>query len=257
MINIFNISKYFNSITALKNVSFEVKNGKIMGLLGENGAGKSTLLRILSTITMPSSGTAKINGFDILKNSKEVRKSIGVLFGTDSGLYDKLTARENLEFFANLNMVEKSKIKKRIEYLAEKFSFEEYIDRQIYTLSKGMKQKIAVARSIIHDPSVMLLDEPDAGLDFMAAKIVFDFIELCKKEGKSIIFSSHSMENIKNYSDKMAVLHKGKIVKTFDVHEYIQKYDYKEMNNLLFNLVCYGSENPNLKSNSKEGENNV
>ncbi len=257
MVNIFNISKRFNNITALKNVSFEVGDGQIMGLLGENGAGKSTLLRILSTILAPTSGTATISGYDILRNSEDVRKNIGILFGSNSGLYDRLTARENLEFFAKLNGMEQKKINERIDYLAEKFSFSEYMNRQIYTFSKGMKQKIAVARSIIHNPSVMILDEPDAGLDFISAKIVFDFIELCKKEGKSIIFSSHSMENIKNYSDKMAVLHKGKIVKIFDVHEYRAKYDYKEMNNLLFNLVCYGEECHGAKDVFKGGGHNV
>ena len=103
----------------------------------------------------------------------------------------------------------------------------------------------------------MLLDEPESGLDFTSAKMVFDFMELCKSEGKSIIFSSHSMENIKNYSDRMAVLHKGKIVKVFDVHEYRGKYDYREMNNLLFNLVCYGEEKHEVKNIFSGGEKHV
>ena len=257
MINILGISKQFGNIEALKNVSFDVKDGEIMGLLGENGAGKSTLLRILSTMIKPSSGTAEVNGYDISKKPEDVRKSVGILFGSDSGLYDRLTARENLEFFATLNGMEQSKINERIDYLSQKFSFKEYIDRQIYTFSKGMKQKIALARSIIHDPSVMLLDEPESGLDFTSAKMVFDFMELCKSEGKSIIFSSHSMENIKNYSDRMAVLHKGKIVKVFDVHEYRGKYDYREMNNLLFNLVCYGEEKHEVKNIFSGGEKHV
>lgn len=257
MISILNIGKKFKETEALKDVSFEVKNGEIMGLLGENGAGKSTLLRILSTMIAPTSGTAKVNGYDILENPTQVRNSIGILFGSDSGLYDRLTARENLEFFARLNNMEPSKIDARVNYLAKKFSFEDYIDRQVYTFSKGMKQKIAVARSIIHDPSVVLFDEPESGLDFMAAKIVFDFMELCKVEGKSIIFSSHSMESIKNYSDRMAVLHKGKLVELFDVHEYREKYTGKEMNNLLFNLVCYGEENHKSENIFLGGEEHV
>ncbi len=257
MINIFGISKNFNDVKALQDVSFDVKNGEIMGLLGENGAGKSTLLRILSTMIKPSSGTAELNGYDILENAENVRKSIGILFGSDCGLYDRLTARENLEFFASLNGMKRNQINDRIDYLAKQFSFEDYIDRQVYTFSKGMKQKIALARSIIHDPAVMLFDEPESGLDFMSAKMVFDFMELCKKEGKSIIFSSHSMENIKNYSDRMVVLHKGKVVKVFDVHEYRKKYDYREMNDLLFNLVCYGEESHGTKNIFLGGEDNV
>ncbi len=254
MINILEISKKFNDVEALKNVSFDVKNGEIMGLLGENGAGKSTLLRILSTMIKPSNGTAEINGYDILKNSEDVRKSIGILFGSDCGLYDRLTARENLEFFASLHEMKSNAINERINYLAKQFCFEDYINRQVHTFSKGMKQKIALARSIIHDPSVMFFDEPESGLDFMSAKMVFDFMELCKNEGKSIIFSSHSMENIKNYSDRMVILHKGSVVKVFDVHEYRAKYNYKEMNNLLFNLVCYGEETHETENIFSGGE---
>ena len=131
----------------------------------------------------------------------------------------------------------------RIDYLINKFSFEEYADKKVITFSKGMKQKIAIARSIVHNPSVMLFDEPDSGLDFKAAKTIFDFMEECKREGKTIIFSSHSMENIKNYSDRIVVLHKGEVRKIFRIDEYRGKYSEKEINNMLFNLVCDGDEN--------------
>lgn len=243
MIKILNISKNFNNVEALKGVSFDVNNGEIVGLLGENGAGKSTLLRIISTMLTPTSGTALVNGYDLLKNPKEVRKNIGILFGSEVGLYERLTARENLEYFAQLNGMSKKDASARINILIDKFSFKDYADKQVGTFSKGMKQKVAIARSIVHDPSIMLFDEPDSGLDFKAAKTVFDFMELCKKEGKSIIFSSHSMENIKNYSDRMAVIHKGEIIKTFDVQEYREKYTDREINDMLFNLVCDGDEN--------------
>ena len=242
MINILNISKNFKAKEVLTDVSFDVKDGEIVGLLGENGAGKSTLLRIISTMLKPTSGTAVINGYDLLENPEEIRKQIGILFGSEVGLYERLTARENLEYFADLNGMSTQDKNARVEELIEKFAFGDYVDKQVGTFSRGMKQKIAVARSIIHNPSVMLFDEPDAGLDFKAAKIVFDFMEMCKAEGKSIIFSSHSMENIKNYSDRMAVLHKGEIVKTFDVNEYRAKYTDKEINNMLFNLVCEGDD---------------
>ncbi|MBR2735083.1 MAG: ATP-binding cassette domain-containing protein [Clostridia bacterium] len=242
MIKIKNISKRFGKTLALDNVSFEVEDGEIVGLLGENGAGKSTLLRILSTMLIPCEGNAEINGYDLLKNADEVRKNIGILFGSEVGLYERLTARENLEYFAKLNGMSPKSAKERADELAERFSFSQYQNKQVGTLSKGMKQKVAIARSIIHDPSVMLFDEPDSGLDFKAAKTIFDFMETCKAEGKSIIFSSHSMENIKNYSDRMVVIHKGKIVKTFVVEEYMQKYSEREINNILFNLVCGGEE---------------
>ena len=242
MINIIDISKKFNTTDALSGVSFDVHEGEILGLLGENGAGKSTLLRIISTMLRPTSGTAVVNGYDIIKNPKEVRKTVGILFGSEVGLYERLTARENIEYFAQLNGMAKNDSDKRINYLIERFSFADYADKQVGTFSKGMKQKVAIARSIVHDPSVMLFDEPESGLDFKAAKIVFDFMETCKSEGKSIIFSSHSMESIKNYSDNMVVLHKGKVVKSFDVKEYRDKYTYREINDILFNLVCDGDE---------------
>lgn len=242
MINIIDISKKFNTTDALSDVTFDVHEGEILGLLGENGAGKSTLLRIISTMLCPTNGTAVVNGYDIIKNPKEVRKTVGILFGSEVGLYERLTARENIEYFAQLNGMTKNDSDKRINYLIERFSFADYADKQVGTFSKGMKQKVAIARSIVHDPSVMLFDEPESGLDFKAAKIVFDFMETCKSEGKSIIFSSHSMESIKNYSDNMVVLHKGKIVKSFDVKEYRDKYTDREINDILFNLVCDGDE---------------
>lgn len=243
MIQILNISKSFKKCDALKDVSFEVNDGEIVGLLGENGAGKSTLLRILSTMLKPTSGNAKINGFDLLTEPKQVRRNIGILFGSEVGLYERLTARENLEYFAQLNGMTPKQTSKRIEELIEHFAFGEYVDRQVGTFSKGMKQKIAIARAIIHDPKIILFDEPDSGLDFKAAKTVFDFMKHCKNTNKSIIFSSHSMENIKHYSDRMVVLHKGEVLKTFDVEEYRAKYTDKEINNILFDLVCGGESN--------------
>lgn len=240
MIEICGICKKFKNFEALKDINFSVADGEIVGLLGENGAGKSTLMRTISTMLLPSAGTAKISGYDLLENPKEVRKSIGILFGSEVGLYERLTARENLEYFASLNGLSHKETAKRIEDLSEIFDFKEYIDKKVGTYSRGMKQKIAIARAMVHDPGVILLDEPDAGLDFRASKIIFDFMESCKKENKSIIFSSHSVENIKNYSDRIVVIHKGQIIKTLNVNEYREKYSDKEINNILFNLVCEG-----------------
>lgn len=242
MIEIFNISKKFDEFEALKNVSFNVNNGEIVGLLGENGAGKSTLLRIISTMLTPTSGTVKINKLDLKTDQELVRSSIGILFGNEVGLYERLTARENLDYFAKLNGLNPTQSKERIENLTVQFEFEDYIDKLVGKMSKGMKQKIAIARSIIHDPNVILFDEPDSGLDFSAAKIVFDFLEYCKKSNKSIIFSSHSMENIKNFSNKIVVLHKGLVVDSFSVSEYTSKYTDKQINDILFNLVCDNKE---------------
>lgn len=243
MIELCGISKSFKKCNALKNISFDVGDGEIIGLLGENGAGKSTLMRIISTMLSMDSGKATINGYDLESEPKQVRKNVGILFGSEVGLYERLTARENLEYFSSLNGMSNEDSKKRIDELARTFDFSSYIDKRVGTFSRGMKQKIAIARAIVHNPGVILLDEPDAGLDFRASKIIFDFIESSKSDNKSIIFSSHSLENIKTYSDRMVVLHKGEIVKIFDVNEYKQKYNDKEFNKILFNLVCEGEEN--------------
>ena len=139
--------------------------------------------------------------------------------------------------------MEENNLKERTEFLAEKFGFKDYQDKLVGKLSKGMKQKVAVARAVVHDPSVILLDEPDSGLDFKASRIIFNFMQQCKSEGKSIIYSSHSLENIKNYSDKIAVIHRGEIIKTFSVSDFREKYTEKEINEIILNWVCEEDEN--------------
>jgi sodium transport system ATP-binding protein len=243
MIKILNIYKNFKKCQALKDVNFDVNNGEIVGLLGENGAGKSTLLRIISTMLKPDQGTVLVNGYDLVTQPRDVRKNIGILFGSEVGLYERLTARENLEYFAKLNGMDNEKSKNRINELISQFEFKDYANKFVGTFSKGMKQKVAIARSIVHDPSVILFDEPDSGLDFKAARIVFDFLEFCKKTNKSVIFSSHSMDNIKTFSDRIVVIHKGAIMESFITDEYRKKYIDKEINDMLFNLVCGDDEN--------------
>lgn len=243
MIKILNIYKSFKKCQALKDVSFDVNDGEIVGLLGENGAGKSTLLRIISTMLKPDEGTVLVNNYDLITQSRSVRKNIGILFGSEVGLYERLTARENLEYFAKLNGMDSEKSKERINELIDQFEFKDYADKLVGTFSKGMKQKVAIARSIVHDPSVILFDEPDSGLDFKAARIVFNFLEFCKKTNKSVIFSSHSMDNIKTFSDRIVVIHKGIVMKSFIMEDYRKKYTDKEINDMLFDLVCGDDDN--------------
>lgn len=240
MIRIHEISKNFKENKVLSDVSFNVDDGEIVGLLGENGAGKSTLLRILSTMIRQTKGVAQINGFELGKQNFKVRESIGILFGNEVGLYEKLTVKENLYYFVRLNGMDKNTAAQRIDQLAKELEFSSYIDKYIYSLSRGMKQKVSIARAIIHDPNVILLDEPDAGLDFSAAKIIFDFLIRCKNSKKAIIFSSHSMENIKSFSDRVIVLHKGQIRDQFSMTEYRGKYTSEELNNILYNMVVGG-----------------
>ncbi len=240
MIEILGITKKFKDMEVLKGIELKVKDGEILGLLGENGAGKSTLLRIISTMLKPSSGTAKINGFDLISEPEKVRKNIGILFGSEVGLYERLTPRENLEYFASLSDMTKEEVISRVNFLIEKFEIKKYSERPVGELSKGMKQKVAIARSIVHNPSIMLFDEPDSGLDFKSSRTVLNFMEECKKEGKCVVFSSHSLENIKNYSDNIALLSQGKIATVFNVEEYRSKYSERQINDMIFNMVCGG-----------------
>lgn len=238
VIKICNISKSFGKSQVLKNINLEVKNGEILGLLGENGAGKTTLLKILSTILKPTSGDAFIENFSVINQLENVRKNVGILFGEQLGLYNKMTAKENLQYFGRLYGIKEKDLKSRIDFLSEKFYFKDYQNKLIENLSKGMKQRICISRAIIHDPKVMLFDEPESGLDFKATKTILDFMENCKKEGKSIIFASHLLENIKNYSDNIAILKDNEIKNIFNVEEYRKKYTDKKINDIIISLFC-------------------
>jgi sodium transport system ATP-binding protein len=232
-----NLSKSFKEVEAVKKVSFNVKKGEVFGLLGENGAGKTTTLRMLATMLKPTSGTAKINGIDLIESPTEVRKQIGILFGGETGLYDRLTARENIEYFGLLNGMEKKKISERIEELADKLNMSEYLDRRAGKLSKGMKQKVALARSIIHDPDIMLFDEPTSGLDVTAVRIVHDFIQDLREQEKTVIFSSHSMKEVEKLCDTVGIIHKGRIIEVSSLAELKNKHEDMELEDIFVALV--------------------
>jgi sodium transport system ATP-binding protein len=237
LIQVSNLSKQFKKVKAVDEISFEVSDGEIVGLLGENGAGKTTTLRMLATMLKATGGTAKINGFDIVNEHQKVRGQIGILFGGEVGLYDRLTARENIRYFAELNGMSKEQINKTIDKLTNTLEMGEYIDRRVGKFSRGMKQKVAIARSIVHEPSVMLFDEPTAGLDVTAARIVQDFIKKCKEENRSIIFSSHSMSEVEKLCDRIVIIHRGKIVEEGTIQELKAKYKDEDMEEVFMKLV--------------------
>ncbi|HEV2617235.1 MAG TPA: ATP-binding cassette domain-containing protein, partial [Candidatus Acidoferrales bacterium] len=197
MIEAVKLSKNFKDkkrgdIHAVENVSFCCKPGEIYGLLGANGAGKTTTLRILATILSPSSGTASVAGFDVVREPQKVRAHVGFL-STATALYDRLTAAETVEYFGQLFGLDAATIQRRTNELFKALDMDEFRDRRCAKLSTGMKQKVSIARTLIHDPPVMIFDEPTNGLDVMAARSITDFIRQCRDRGKTVIFSTHVM----------------------------------------------------------------
>lgn len=211
MVEVRELSKRFGDVLAVDGVSFACRPGEIFGLLGENGAGKTTTLRIIATLLTPTSGTAVVNGFSVTTEPAEVRRSIG-LISADSGLYDRLTPRETVRYFGRLYDMDDRTIRRRSEEIFELLDMKDYADRRTGQFSKGMKQKVSIARTLVHDPPVLLLDEPTAGLDVSAVKMIDDFILRAKERGKTIIFSSHIMGEVEKLCDRVAIVSRGRVV---------------------------------------------
>lgn len=199
--------KFFH---ALQKVDFSLSRGSILGLLGANGAGKTTLMRILGTSLQPTAGTVTLSGFDSVKDANEVRRRVGFLSGT-TGLYSHLSADELLHFFGRLYGISEGELKVRIEALFEELEIKEFAHRRIETLSAGMKQRISIARSLIHSPEFIIFDEPTTGLDVPTSQIVLNYIEKCKDSSKSVIFSTHHMHEVEKLCDQVVLIHQGMV----------------------------------------------
>lgn len=242
MIQLKNLSKQFKEIIAVDNLTLDIRKGEVFGLLGENGAGKTTTLRLLSTMLKPTGGEAIINGYDLLKEPEKVRGSIGILFGGETGLYDRLTARENIEYFGLLNGMDKKEIKERISELTQQLGMEDYIDRRTGKFSKGMKQKVAIARSIVHNPEIMFFDEPTSGLDVTAIRVVQEFIKTLRTKGKTIVFSSHSMSEVEKLCDRVGVISKGKLVTVGSLDELKKTQGTEDLEEVFIQLIGGGKD---------------
>jgi len=199
------------SISAVNNVSFTCQAGKVFSLLGPNGAGKTTLLRMIATILKPTQGVITVNGNDVVKASLEARKSIGFLTGS-TNLYEKLTPTEIVNYFGELYGMDKKNIQNRKDELFTMLNIHEYSKKYIGQLSTGMKQKVSIARSVIHDPQVVIFDEPTSGLDVISANSIIELIKSCKEQGKTVIFSSHIMSEVDLLCDDMAIIAYGNLV---------------------------------------------
>lgn len=211
-----NLAKTFydegrGEIKAVDSISFECHEGEIFGLLGANGAGKTTTLRMLSTILTPTSGTASIMGNDVVQNPEGVRKNLG-FYSATTALYPRLTTRETIEFFARINQYPPERVPERVDYLVNRFGLQKYADARIERLSSGMKQKVSIARTVAHDPAILIFDEPTAGLDVLNALDVQETMSELRDEGKTIIFSTHIMSEAERLCDRIAIIHGGHIL---------------------------------------------
>ncbi len=198
--------------TAVGGVSLQIHKGEIFGLLGPNGAGKTTTIRMLCTLLEPSSGTAWVNGYDIRKQSNQVRQSLGTVLAGDRSIYWKLTARENLEYFAALYHIPPNTAKKRIDELMARMELNDRASELVEKYSTGMKQRVAISRALLAKPPVLLLDEPTLGLDPQAARRVREVIRELKDEGHTILLTTHYMEEADQLSDRIGIIDQGKII---------------------------------------------
>ncbi len=198
------------TITVVNDISFCCLPGRIFGLIGPNGAGKTTILRMISTMLLPTSGTIQILGDNVITQPEKVRKNLGFL-SNNTGLYDRLTAEEMIRYFSDLNGIKPPKYFKRRDELYKLLRMKDFAHRRIANLSSGMKQKVSIARTIIHDPAVVVFDEPTTGLDVLSSRAIVNLILRCRDEGKTVIFSSHRMAEVENLCDDIAIIHQGKI----------------------------------------------
>lgn len=241
MIEAHNLVKTFKDkkrgqIRAVDDVSFSCAPGKIFGLLGANGAGKTTTLRLLATLLKPTSGHALVAGHDVLKSPLEVRRNIGFL-AASTALYGRLTARETIQYFGRLNGLTDSAIRARTKQLADELDMHEFLDRRVEKFSTGMKQKTSIARTLVHDPAVIVFDEPTLGLDVMAARTIVKFVRDCRDRGKTVIYSTHIMSEVEKLCDTIGIIHGGRLLAQGTLAELKSTYQQPDMEEIFVHVV--------------------
>ena len=223
LLEIYNLTKVFplgesvfgggsrGEVRAVDDVNFRCEPGRIYGLLGANGAGKTTTLRLLATLLKPSSGTVSVAGCDVVREPEKIRARIGFL-ASGTALYGRLTARETVEYFGRLHGVSEALLQERIREMISTLGMGEFADRRCDKLSSGMKQKVSIARTLVHDPPVMIFDEPTVGLDVMTARSIVQFIRECRQKGKTVILSTHVMSEAEKLCDRIGIIDRGRLL---------------------------------------------
>jgi sodium transport system ATP-binding protein len=227
------------AVRAVDGVTFECSPGEIYGLLGANGAGKTTTLRILATILEPTGGTAKVAGYDIVEEPEKVRAHVGFL-STATALYGRLTAREMVEYFGRLHGLDDEPLHKAVDSLFEMLGVTEFQNQRCEKLSTGMKQKVSIARTLVHDPAVMIFDEPTIGLDVFAARTIVGFIRQCRDRGKTVIFSTHVMTEAEKLCDRIGIIHRGRVLAEGSLTELRARYGKQDLEDIFVDVVGEG-----------------
>lgn len=243
MVQTLNLRKEFSQpkgqkVLAVDGVTFTAVPGQIMGILGANGAGKTTTLRMLATTLTPTSGTAVVCGHDVTQDSAKVRASIGFL-SNSTAVYPRLNPAEALSYFGSLYGLSGQDLAKRVDYVIDRLGITEFKDRLCDKLSTGQKQRVSIARAILHDPPVLFFDEPTAGLDVVSGQTVLEFIEECRSAGKTVIFSTHIMAECERLCDHVAIIHEGRIFADGTVASLKEKAGADTMEKAFLNLVGY------------------
>lgn len=228
-------------IKAVDGVSLEARPGEVFGLLGVNGAGKTSVLRMLSTVLKPTEGRADVLGHDVVAQPEKVRGLIGFM-STSTALYGRLTPREILQYFGGLYGLEGARLKERVEFASQKMNLAEFMDRLCDKLSTGQKQRVSIARTILHDPPVLFFDEPTSGLDVVTSQSVMQFIEEARSQGKTIVFSTHIMSEVERLCDRVAIIHEGVVRGEGSVEMLKQSQDASTLEQAFLKMVGFRPE---------------
>jgi sodium transport system ATP-binding protein len=223
-------------IRAADGISFRAEPGRIYGLLGANGAGKTTTLRLLATLLRPTSGSATVAGFDVERDPEKVRAQVGFL-AASTALYGRLTAREMIQYFGQLNGMPPAALRTRIQQLADELDMHEFLDRRCEKFSTGMKQKTSIARTLVHDPAVMIFDEPTLGLDVMTARAIVRFVRDCRDRGKTVVYSTHIMSEVEKLCDVVGIIHDGRLLAEGTPGELRTRYGQQDLEEVFVKVI--------------------
>lgn len=243
MIHVEALSKSYTDLRsgeflALDGVSFDAVPGQVYGLLGPNGAGKTTVLRILSTVLRPTSGTATVNGFNVVTQPSLVRQQIGFV-SNNTGVYDRMTAAEMVAYFGRLYGLTEDLLQQRMEVIFDRLQMHAIRDVLGSKMSTGMKQKVSIARALVHDPPVLIFDEATAGLDVLVARALLETVAELRAHGKCIVFSTHIMREAERLCDRIAIMHRGHILAEGTLEQLLQTHAEEDLEELFFRLISW------------------